>query len=178
MAPVVPTNWPSSVIYTQTNIYSKSFSPDQLQSLGRANLQKPLKPQPPAKLVKIKPITDPSHPACGQFGLFATQKLPPKSHIIDYLGYVHLVSESDVTSDYDITLDGDLGVAIDAAKWGCEARMINDYRGVKERPNVIFENRIVGGELRMAVWVGGKEIKKGEEVCVSYGKGFWKARYD
>lgn len=107
--------------------------------------------------------------------------LPAKSIILDYLGYVHDPSDLDKTSDYDLSLDSELGVGIDASKMGNEARMVNDYRGVPgfERPNVVFETRRVGGgtgELRMALWVGSKDIKKGTELCVSYGKGFWQER--
>jgi len=36
--------------------------------------------------VHVRSITNSSHPACGQFGLFAGQKIPPKCHIIQYLG--------------------------------------------------------------------------------------------
>lgn len=65
---------------------------------------------------------------------------------------------------------------MDAAKGGNEARFVNDYRGVGERANVEFENRRVGGQMRIAVMVGPREIKKGEELLVSYGKGFWDGR--
>ncbi len=78
-----------------------------------------------------------------------------------------------------------MGIGIDADMWGNEARFINDYRGITERPNAEF--REVWGERRkergMGVWVlpegksgKGKGIKKGEEILVSYGRGFWGAR--
>ena len=60
---------------------------------------------------------------------------------------------------------------------GNEARFINDYRGVAAKPNALFEERRnAAGELCMAVWSGKEEIKKGQEILVSYGKGFWQAR--
>lgn len=91
-------------------------------------------------------------------------------------------------SNYDLSLDRDLAVGIDADKMGNEARFINDYRGVGERPNAefreVWDDR--GKERGIGVFVlperkdGGKKgkggIKKGEEVLVSYGKGFWGAR--
>ncbi|RMD40560.1 hypothetical protein DV735_g4570, partial [Chaetothyriales sp. CBS 134920] len=90
---------------------------------------------------------------------------------------------------------------------GNEARFINDYRGVADRPNAEFRDVIVlhnggnkGGsgkkkERGVGVFVkkaskskaskrkqGSKRedddvgIRKGEEILVSYGRGFWSAR--
>jgi xeroderma pigmentosum group C-complementing protein len=114
-------------------------------------------------------------------------------------------------SDYDLWLDRDADLAVDAARAGNEARFINDYRGVplpqplpqlrsegqgrgggrpqRRRPNaefrVVWDPRV--GERCMAVFVlpAGKRavgsartvgIARGEEVLVSYGKGFWQGR--
>lgn len=38
------------------------------------------------------------------------------------------------------------------------------------------ERRTAAGELRMGVWSGNDPIKKGDEILVSYGKGWWQAR--
>ena len=126
----------------------------------------------------IKTISVDGHPAKGQCGLFATKKIPPRSHIIDYVGEVHC--DERPHSDYDLSLyhgrDG-ISVGVDASRVGNEARFINDYRGIAARPNAIFEERRNhAGELCMAVWSGSEEIKKGQEILVSYGKGFWAAR--
>lgn len=70
---------------------------------------------------------------------------------------------------------------------GNEARFINDYRGVADKANAEFkemwdERR---RERAMGVWVlaegkNGKGkargVRKGEEILVSYGRGFWGAR--
>ncbi len=88
-------------------------------------------------------------------------------------------------SNYDLSLDRELGIGIDADKKGNEARFINDYRGVKDRSNAEFKEIWDGrkGERGMGVWVlsegrSGKQkgIRKGEEILVSYGRGFWGAR--
>jgi SET domain-containing protein len=126
--------------------------------------------------VKIKRIDNPQHPAHGQFGLFAARKLPPKTHVLDYLGYVHQADESDETSNYDIVLDKTSGIAIDAQRQGCEARMVNDYRGITSRPNVKFDDHYVNGELRVGIFSMNEAISAGTELCVNYGKGFWNAR--
>lgn len=62
---------------------------------------------------------------------------------------------------------------------GNEARFINDFRGVAKKPNARFqERRNEKGELCMSVWSSSETIKKGDEILLSYGKGFWKARTD
>lgn len=77
--------------------------------------------------------------------------------------------------------DGDV-IGIDATYRGNEARFVNDYRGVRDKPNAVFELRkwpLPGGKgegVRMAVWAGPKGVEKNEEICVSYGRGFWDGR--
>ncbi|ODQ54009.1 SET domain-containing protein [Saitoella complicata NRRL Y-17804] len=161
-----PANWPTNVLYLCNLHYSPRTLPIR-----------PTPPPPPTKglspNVRIKMITDPKHPANGQRGLFAAKKLKKGDWVVDYLGHVHSDAETDPTSDYDIRLAPNKSV--DASKMGNEARMVNDYRGVRDRPNCQFETRVVGGEERMAIWAI-MEVKKGEELCVSYGKGFWEGR--
>lgn len=112
-----------------------------------------------------------------------------------YIGNVHGGRSEDLDaapeSDYDLWLDRDAGVAVDAAKSGNEARFINDYRGVAERPNAEFREvwSEKFGQRCMAVFVlperagkagraaGKGGIAKGQEILVSYGKGFWSHRF-
>lgn len=197
----IPTNWPSNVNYTTRNIYSKSIPSDILQNLtgkstvSQANSTSAFPPQTAKHVanvggVKIRLITNKSHPACGQYGLFAARKLKPKAHVLDYMGVVHTDQEADPDSDYDITLDGGaitmvknletgeekeerMPISIDAWKWGNEGRMVNDYRGIGDKPNVQFDEHIVQGEQRIGIFVMDKEIQKGEELLVSYGKGMF-----
>jgi SET domain-containing protein len=139
--------------------------------------------------VRITPITSPTHPAHGQSGLFAARDLKPGTFILQYLGEIHApaLEASDVhaNSDYDLSLDREQGIGIDANRRGNEARFINDYRGIADRPNAEFKE--VWDERRkergMGVWVlgegksgKGKGLRKGEEILVSYGRGFWGAR--
>lgn len=139
--------------------------------------------------MKTVKISSESHPANGQHGLFASQSLLPDSFILPYLGFVHDDNETDEQSDYDLSLDRERGVSVDASKMGNEARFINDYRGVGSSPNAEFREvwMDVGNgkaEKRMAVYVLGagksgkraKGIPKGEEILISYGKGFWSER--
>lgn len=199
--PVFPANWASDIIYLTQPFYSRLLDCSTLQQL----CPKPLvrghldtaHPSGPCRSVRIKKITAQDHPAFGQCGLFANQALQPGQWVLDYLGYVHPASEADQDSDYDLSLDRELqgGVGIDARRMGNEARFVNDYRGVPGRvryahvrsgkqrtatagPNVVFSERIVQGtgERRLCIVVGKEKVKKGEELCVSYGKGFWRER--
>ena len=112
----------------------------------------------------------PSKQAAGQFGLFAAKKIPPRTHLLDYLGEVHCNDRP--SSDYDLSLyrtpDGSVSVGVDASVMGNEGRFVNDYRGIRSRPNAQFEEtRAREGELRMSIWTAGEAIKKGEEILVS-----------
>ena len=50
---------------------------------------------------------------------------------------------------------------------GNEGRFVNDYRGIRAKPNAQFEERRSdNGELKMSIWTGSESIKKGEEILV------------
>ena len=108
----------------------------------------------------------------GQYGLFAAKKIPPRTYLLDYLGEVHCDNKQ--SSDYDLSLyrtpDGLVSVGVDASAMGNEGRFVNDYRGIRTRPNAQFEERRAdNGELRMTIWTDSEAIKKGEEILVSTG---------
>ncbi|CAK7270271.1 hypothetical protein SEPCBS57363_004019 [Sporothrix epigloea] len=214
---VVPSNWPSSVRYLAIPVYA-GISPRQRQLLqtqpadmpGASASTPPLPEIPPvlrfgpSPLVEIHAITDPAHPACGQYGLFTARHLPAGSFILPYFGVYHRGNvavgrhgqgtnlHNKKESDYDLWLDRDADVAVDAERCGNEARFINDYRGTgKPRANAEFREvwDPRRGERGMAVFVlpatkrllqkavsGTGGIAKGEEILVSYGKGFWEMR--
>lgn len=172
----VPPRWPEDVQYLPTRRYHTSVPHNIRNHIRPTDQGRNLSSAPP--LVTIKHIVVDGHPAKGQRGLFAIRKIPPHTHIIDYVGEVHC--DDRPHSDYDLSLyrtqDG-ISVGVDASRMGNEARFINDYRGVAAKPNAIFEEyRNPAGELHMAVWSGKDEIRKGQEILVSYGKGFWQAR--
>jgi hypothetical protein len=188
----VPKHWPAGISYLTKPVYSKALSNSDIGvlNLKTASAEVRSSTDGPCPLVQITSITAQDHPANGQFGLFATQHLLAGSLVLFYLGFVHSEVEADVTSDYDLSLDRELGVGVDATNMGNEARFINDYRGVNPSgPNAEFKEVWVDVgrgcvEKRMAVFVlpagkSGKRAKgigKGEEILVSYGKGFWKER--
>ncbi|GFZ43955.1 hypothetical protein JCM24511_01675 [Saitozyma sp. JCM 24511] len=155
--------------------------------------------------VMIKPITSPGHPAVGQLGLFAKKKIPGGELVIPYLGVLHAsvtpftttdsaestsTPDTHSSSDYDLSLlrlsavdprnpfhGSHISIGVDAATMGNAARFVNDFRGVAGAANAEFRvGRGEGGEMRMEVWSLKAGIGKGEEVLVSYGKGWWGAR--
>ncbi|CAL1696373.1 unnamed protein product [Somion occarium] len=173
-----PSHWPQGLRHLTEQSYHHSV-PTELQSFLRPKSSASvISVDDSRSLVLIRPIKDAVHPAYGQYGLFAARKIPPKSHILDYLGEIHCDDRPD--SDYDLSLyrsqDG-ISVGVDASQMGNEGRFINDFRGVRPRPNAMFEERRTSvGELCMSVWCGTKPINKGDEILVSYGKSWWKER--
>ncbi|GAB7341101.1 hypothetical protein MBLNU457_7414t1 [Dothideomycetes sp. NU457] len=200
----VPQNWPSDIKYITSPTYTAAVSPELQRKFNTptqttASWPKISASPTPNNNVVIQPITNITHPARGQYGLFATQPLAPNTFILPYLGTIHTneASDTDETSNYDLSLDRDMGLSIDATTTGNEARFINDYRGVAEAPNAEFRDCWVQipavsegvrgtWERRMGVFVLGagktvnrkrrRGIVRGEEVVVNYGKGFWKER--
>ncbi|KAI9818325.1 MAG: hypothetical protein M1832_004443 [Thelocarpon impressellum] len=182
-----PRNWPAGLRYLTSPEHSLSLTAVELSALRTDPTCPPrattASRPPPSSLVRIMPVAAPAtHPALGQRGLFAARDLPPDAHVIDYMGFVHSAVDADPRSTYDLSLDRDLGIAVDATHMGNEARFINDYRGIRDGPNADFRDRVEAGERRMCVFVlplgksgrGKRGIRKGEEICVSYGKGFWR----
>lgn len=199
-----PRNWPEDVSFLSDQTYSLAVTTETQAALGRTTAESANFPRiiadlwkPPNPRVKICTIAEEKHPACGQRGLFAAQPLAPNTFICLYLGHVHTnsLSDTDPHSDYDLNLDGDLGLSVDAGSSGNESRFVNDYRGIAERPNVEFVDCMIevpctkraGGlkwERRVGICVlsagkAGKRKKgvmEGEEILVTYGKGFWEGR--
>lgn len=167
-----PKNWPSHLVYLTSPSYSRLLPPD---ILARLNPHKAKLHIPPHSALAIKRITQEGHPAKGQLGLFATARIPRGTYLVDYLGYVSIAPETSTSSDYVLSLCAELGVGIDAERMGNEARFVNDYRGVRNRPNAGFVDVERNGERRIGIETR-EEVKKGEELCVSYGKGFWEKR--
>ncbi|KAK2591655.1 hypothetical protein QQS21_010640 [Conoideocrella luteorostrata] len=179
-----PKNWPPSFPYLKSPLHD-ALTPTHLLALRTKPPVSSIPSIPasstltPSPNVKIQLIKDASHPAHGQHGLFATQNLQPSQFILAYLGRVHTGARSDDSSDYDLWIDRDADLAVDASREGNEGRYVNDYRGVRERANAVFGAVWCErwGELCVGIWaVGGKGIRKGDEILVSYGKGFWEKR--
>ncbi|KAI6783471.1 Inter-alpha-trypsin inhibitor heavy chain H3-like protein [Emericellopsis cladophorae] len=171
-----PKNWPPTLRYVSAPSHDKGLTATHQVVLKTRPPSIPTVPASatslPCPLVKVQAITTGTHPACGQCGLFATRDLRPGTFIVPYLGRTHTSSTTDPHSDYDLWLDREADLAVDASLQGNEARFVNDYRGVKDKPNAEFG---VGwsekwGQLIVGFWVLGKAdekkgaIRKGEEI--------------
>lgn len=190
----LPKGWPSDTVYLRSPCLSKKLATDNVNRLTLMRSDLPpgtqtLKTKGPYGNVRVTPVADVNHPAHGQHALCATQHLPPDTFILPYLGYVHDQTDLDEASDYDLSLDREFGIGVDASKMGNEARFINDYRGVSNAPNAEFRDIYVDVTLgkvekRVGVFVLGagksgkraKGIVRGQEILISYGKGFWTER--
>ncbi|KXS94439.1 hypothetical protein AC578_5195 [Pseudocercospora eumusae] len=199
----LPRNWPDEIKFLSDQSYT-ALATELRPKLSRAPSDNQSWIQIQRHLihavtphVQILTINDDKHPAFGQRGLFAAEDLIPDQFVLLYLGKVHSNSLSDTNphSDYDLSLDRDIGLSVDAAEEGNESRCANDYRGIAERPNAEFRDCYiqvpstkradgVRWERRVGIFVlsAGKAglrkggIKAGKEILVSYGKGFWEGR--
>lgn len=198
-----PQHWPAQITFLTRSRLSPSIPKTHLSYILSPKITAPA-PASSYSHVKIKPIIDLKHPAHGQNGLYATKKIKSRGMILPYLGIIHARIEGEKSvhdeSDYDLSLlrvsvpsshgiesedNFDvIDIGIDASTYGNVARMINDYRGIEARPNAEFKqitqpstsgnrSRIVVG---MEIWSLENGIKKGDEILVSYGKGWWDAR--
>ena len=110
----LPKNWPKDIIYLTDHTFSTAVTSDQLIALSRSTMESESYAKVPSESLKtpypwveITTIDDPMHPAHGQRGLFAKQKLEPDSLVCLYLGHVHTnsLSDTDPYSDYDLSYD-------------------------------------------------------------------------
>ncbi|CAG8483680.1 3451_t:CDS:2 [Funneliformis mosseae] len=186
----IPRNWPSDVIYLTSN----EFSPPSLKPSNPLSFPLPISKHPnhpftssnllpiipsppmPNPNVIIKRLTKHDHPAYPGYGLFANKDLKECNLVVCYTGKVTRGGEEG--SDYVLGFCSEL--CIDGWKKGNEGRFVNDYRGILQRPNCTFHEFIDAqtGEIKMGIWIcaGVGKIKKGHEIMVNYGKGFWNSR--
>ena len=181
-------DWVPGVTYLPDNRWDARIPPAVLQRL---------RPKPTAtdaaaarsSKVRAGRITDPAHPACGELGLFAARRLPSGEHLCDYRGVVTLAEHEDTSSAYTVAFieEGELRLTLDAARAGSEGRFANDYHGVpvraplgrqapKARANACFKTYVdARGNTRLGIFAEAA-LGKGDEVLLSYGRGFWRAR--
>ena len=177
---VKSSDWPSNVEFSNNyrwnNDIPKSikdqYTPSNNNIRQRANRL--------SNRVYFKKITDPNHPAHGQFGLYcALDHIKPGSWLLDYVGHISLGEDQDKTSDYVSDFGEKSELACDANRYGNEARFLNDYRNTGSYPNVEFnKRRDANGELRQGVFVrtfkdsrvkpGFDGVRKDEELLVRY----------
>ena len=173
-------SWPSDVVFLDSLRYdAASVSPDVIEKYApsacsaikhtRANDR---------KRARGRIIDDATHPARGEFGLFANTRLRGRERIIDYHGVVTTAVDCSKTTDYSLAFGDANELAIDAEKEGNDARFCNDFRNTGRSQNAKFESYVdEAGHAKLAIFVLPQAtIAKGEEILISYGKSFWKHR--
>lgn len=118
-----PQEWPANISYSTLPVLSPYLNEKQRKWLYRKpavlpldkfltledaqdllpSIRLPLSRRDVDGRISVRRIDQVDHPACGQFGLFASRKLSPGDLVIPYIGYVHSStaseqSQSDITS--------------------------------------------------------------------------------
>jgi hypothetical protein len=83
---LAPSQWPSQLQYIHSSRYHSSVSAAVRLEIEGGPSNHSYVPQHHRRLVVIRSISCPSHPAHGQSGLFAVRKIPPNTQILDYIG--------------------------------------------------------------------------------------------
>lgn len=127
--------------------------------------------------ITLEMIRNESHPCYCQRGVFATQDILPGEAIGEYVGELRLVDHrfknvAGYTYSMTLRVIGNLLLIVDASRKSNEIPFINDYRGIKEKPNVRAVGAIHKGYL-MPLIEAISPIYKGEELLTDYGKGYW-----
>lgn len=115
-------SWPAGVSFIGDYVWASDVGAElRAQYAGESTRR-----EPPSlsccTAVRVKSITDASHPACGEFGLVASCNLVQGQHILDYLGVVSVAE--DRTSDYVVDFGEHSELALDALTVGNEARFV------------------------------------------------------
>lgn len=184
--------WPSNVEFSNNyfwdptipdDIKNKHVPSQSINKTGRRQRANVL-----SNKVYFKKISDPDHPAFGEFGLYCSLPIAkPGEWLLDYVGKVSMGKDQDKTSDYLSDFGERSELACDANTFGNEARFLNDFRNTGKHPNVEFNlRRDKYGELRQGVFVKLQKdskdkqifvgIRKDEELLVTYGKNYWRSR--
>ncbi|TPX64526.1 hypothetical protein SpCBS45565_g05808 [Spizellomyces sp. 'palustris'] len=180
----IPPNWPRSLLYLTHNVWAPDIPAVQRTPYLHHTVSEaaeddgiPVKKVKvhtgPCPDVEIRAITEKSHPAFGQNGLYAKKRISPFSFLLDYRGTIQCSSNVSLQSDYTLLFDGDL--TIDAQNSGSEARFINDFHNISSRPNAAFDTYrdAITGEVRVGVWALNQWIGPGQEILVPYGGEYW-----
>lgn len=180
-------SWPADVEFSNDYRWDPTVPEETRDKYRPPNATRPRAPRQ-SKSVYFKRITNPNHPAHGEFGLYCSLPggAPPGSWLLDYVGRVMLGEDQDTRSDYVSDFGEKSELACDANSYGNESRFLNDFRNTGKHPNVEFNlRRDKNGELRQGVYVKQKKdareegfdgVKQHEELLVSYGKSYWRSR--
>ncbi|WWC89357.1 uncharacterized protein L201_004279 [Kwoniella dendrophila CBS 6074] len=103
-----PPNWPSGIIYLNKSRISPTFPKEIISFISPLSTKSRYETKPikhPSSTIQIKKIDIQGHPAKGQYGLFAKNKIKPNTLIIPYLGLIHFSLTID--QEYQNEIDHD-----------------------------------------------------------------------
>jgi hypothetical protein len=112
------------------------------------------------------------------FGVFADRDLVPGEFVGEYTGVVRL-RDTIVNGTYAYayppvaTEEGELLLSIDAGSSGNITRFINH----DPDESVLHEYDYFNGHWHV-IYTVSRPISRGEQMCINYGDGYWKARQD
>jgi SET domain-containing protein len=127
---------------------------------------------PMALLEKELEVKPSSLPGTGQ-GLFTKTAIPKDSYIIEYKGRITTWAEAkdDWQNVYLYTVNAKHVIDARYQKKSL-GRYVNDAAGLTRIKGITNNARFVNEGTRVFI-VAAKNIKAGEEILVSYGKGYW-----
>lgn len=156
MSKVLPANWPQEIEYYSSVSYVNKKTPKKSVING----------------VRIIKLGD-EHILKGEFGLIATKKWKKFNIVGEYTGILSLDDKDTKYMAYLSKIDND-DLGIDAKNCGNEMRFINDYRNLRDRPNVRLEIVYIDKKPKVLVVVL-EDIDEDEELLLDYGEGYWNA---
>lgn len=181
-----PKYWPSKFVYTPLP-FSDEIHPNLLQHLlftGKEEDRETVHPLIESKSVhphlQVKRITDPNHILINQYGLFATQDIPEGSELGTFGGKIRLIpkgwQQAPEKCDYALVMDlAAFTYVIDGKYFANEMVLMNDYRNIKDAPNVKATSVIHRG-LSYPMFITIAKISQGDELLWDYGQGYWQNR--
>ena len=149
-----PPEWPGEVPFTSGAVHA-DMHPATMPKVHQ-----------PAVVIRRIAADAEGHPCRGQWGLFARTPLQPCDCLLPYGGVLRSAGPS--TSAFLISAGG--GLDVDATQCGNEARYMNHYAGVAERPNACLEARLdpATGHRWLAVRLL-HAVPAGRELLLDYG---------
>lgn len=167
-----PKNWPDKHIYSPESvgvnqhieILRLAWTSDRLE--GRVDCIEKKRAYPGIEIRKLGK----GHPLAGEFGVFAKARIAVGTFLGEYVGEIHLLSQSSEERTFDWVIDCGNGFfwCIDSLKVANEMRLVNDFRGLGKGPNAALKRKVHRG-FYYAGFETIRDVASGEEILVDYG---------
>ena len=153
-------------------VFSDGFSRlDRLQCHMAMNARMPPTMALCSDCLELRIVTSPRHPAFGQYGLFAIERVPPNTIITPYAGFVQMHGTVPNSQVYTMGFGGEGSkLEIDAEFATNLGRFANDPRNTGSQANVTANNRCTRLGEQFTALVTKRALQPGDEVLMDYGK--------